>query len=164
MFNLIRKFRRDERGASILEMGVVAPFLIFLGLGTFEFGWSFYHYHLMSGGLRDGVRYLARVDDPNAEQAKGKQIAVFGEIGGTVKRVNWGASGWDVGNITFSMVAVANPIDAGTGMPTYRGGDPIYKVRLATDVNHPGLGFLPVLGIATPFRINIFHEERFIGD
>jgi hypothetical protein len=160
MRRLIRKFRKSERGASIVEMAVVSPFLVFLSLGALDFSLCFYHYHLMSAGLRDGVRYLARVDDPAADQEKGKQIAIFGEIGGTVKRVSW----WEVGNITFNMVAIANPIDGATGSPTYRGGDPIYKVRLATDINHPGVGFLPIMGITTPFRINIFHEERFIGD
>lgn len=160
MLRLIRKFRKSERGASILEMAVVSPFLIFLGLGTFEFGLTFYHYHLMSAGLRDGARYLARVDDPDAELDKGKQIAVFGEIGGTVRRVSW----WGVGDVTYAKPSTSNPIDADTGLPTYRGGDAIYKIRLSTDVKHPGLGFLPILGITTPFRINIFHEERFIGD
>ena len=170
MLRLIRKFRKSERGASILEMAVVSPFLIFLGLGTFEFGLTFYHYHLISTGLRDGARYLARVNDPVAEANKGKEIAIFGQIGGTVRRVHWWGAGVDPSTTNLNVVVLRtdkvfeNAPDPTTGLSPYRGGDPIVIIRLSTDVNHPGLGFLPILGITTPFRINIFHEERFIGD
>ena len=144
----------------MIELTLVMPFLIALGLGTVEYGQAFYHNHLITNGLRDGARYLARVDDPAAEAAKGRDIAATGEIGGTTNRVSW----WSSADVTVSVLNVANPVDPNTGERLYRGSDPIKVVRVSTNVNHPGFGFLAVIGISTPLNINVAHEERVIGD
>lgn len=153
-------FFKDERGASLIEMTLVTPFLVFLGLGIAEFGQTFYHQHLITTGLRDASRYAARFPDPLAAAADAKDIAMTGSVGGIEKRVSW----WNAGDITISVQDVANPINAATGERTYRGADPIKVVRVATSVNHPGLGFLSVLGISSPITINVQHEERVIPD
>ena len=103
------------------------PFLLALGVGTFEYGSALYGHHMVTTGLRDAARYLARVDDPTSstEQDKAKQLAVFGQIGGSTKRVSW----WTVGDVNVSTSAIANPINASTGYRTYRGPDPIRIVR-----------------------------------
>jgi len=156
----IAGFYKDDRGASLIEMTIVAPFLVLLGLGIAEFGNTFYHTHLITTGLRDASRYLARFDDPLAAEADAKNIAVTGSIGGTEKRVWW----WNTGDITVSIQNVANPIDGATGERAYRGPDPIKVVRVATSVDHPGLGFLNAIGISSPITINVQHDERVIGE
>lgn len=156
----IAGFCKDDRGASLVEMTIVTPFLILLGLGIAEFGQTFYHQHLITTGLRDASRYLARFDDPLAAAADAKDIAVTGSIGGTEKRVSW----WNAGDITVSVQNFVNSIDSTTGERTYRGPDPIKVVRVATSVNRPGLGFLSVIGISSPITINVQHEERVIGE
>lgn len=156
MTRFLKRFRRSEQGAAIIEMGIAAPFLVVLGLGTFELGNSYYHYHLISTGLHDAARYLARVDDfeASASIANAKQLALYGQFGSTVKRVSW----WRAEDISVTPVTFAN------ASGTYRGGDPIKVVRVSTNVTHPGLGFFSAIGIGQAFRINIFHEERHIGD
>jgi len=156
----IAGFCKDDRGASLVEMTLVTPFLVFLGLGVSEFGHTFYHQHLITTGLRDASRYLARFDDPLAAAADAKDIAVTGSIGGTDKRVSW----WNTGNITVTIQNIANPIDSTTGLRLYRGTDPLKVVRVATSVDHPGLGFLSVIGISSPLTISVYHEERVIGE
>ena len=156
----IAGFCKDDRGASLVEMTLVTPFLVFLGLGISEFGHTFYHQHLITTGLRDASRYLARFDDPLAAAADAKDIAVTGSIGGTDKRVSW----WNTGDITVTIQNIANPIDSTTGLRLYRGTDPLKVVRVATSVDHPGLGFLSVIGISSPLPINVHHEERVIGE
>jgi hypothetical protein len=145
-------------------MAVVAPFLVVLGLGIFEFSNLFYHRQLIVTGLHDAARYLARVEDPTdtTEQTRAKELAVYGRIGGTVSRVPW----WTVANVDINPAfrSIANPVDPGTGLSPYRGPDPIVIIRVSTAVDHPSLGFLPVLGIDSLVRINVFHEERHIGD
>jgi hypothetical protein len=75
--------------------------------------------------------------------------------------VSW----WNTSDITVSWGnVIANPIDSTTGLRLYRGTDPLRVVRVATSVDHPGLGFLSAIGISSPLTISVYHEERVIGD
>ena len=161
MLRLLTKPLKDNRGASLVEMTLVTPLLISLAFGFIEFGTAFYQYQLMTTGIKDAARYLARVDDPLAEQDKGKELAVYGAIGGTTKRVPW----WDVGvvNVSFVDPPTANDPDPTTGLRPYRGGDEINVVRVETNVEYQDLGLLSALNIPRP-RFLIFQEERVIGE
>lgn len=156
----MRNFWLNNKGTSMVEMTIVTPFLLFLGLGAAEFSHSLYHHHLIVNGLRDAARYLARVDNPTTDSVKAKNIAATGEVVGGVNRVSW----WGPGDVSVSVSNVANPIDPITGIRDYRGGDTISIVRVSTNVNHPGLGFLSVVGISSPLNTNVYHEERNIGE
>ncbi len=156
----IAGFCKDDRGASLVEMTLVTPFLVFLGLGISEFGHTFYHQHLITTGLRDASRYLARFDDPLGVAADAKDIAVTGSIGGTDKRVSW----WNTGNITVTIQNIDNRKDINTGLRPYRGPDLLKVVRVATSGDHPGLGFLSAIGISSPLTNSVNHEERVIGE
>lgn len=160
----LRKQLFDEKGTAILEMAVLAPFLLLLALGVFEFSKYFYDRHLIVTGLHDAARYLSRVENTGSttELDRAKELAVYGRIGGTVRRVPW----WGVGSVTINAAqrSIANAIDPITGVSPYRGPNPIPIIRVSTTVNHPGLGFLSFIGISTPLSINVFHEERYIGD
>jgi hypothetical protein len=155
-----RHLRRDRRGAALVEFTVALPFLVFLGLGAFEFGNALYGHHVITTGLRDAARYLARRDDPLAAETAAKELAVYGQIGGSAKRVSW----WNVGDVSVSLSTIANPVDPDTGQRTYRGPDPIRVVRVTTAATYPGLGLFAVIGLAPTLTINTFHEERVIGD
>ena len=156
----LKKLWHDQLGSSMVEMTLVTPFLLVLGLGIVEFSNAFYHHHLITTGLRDAARYLARVDDVTSAAGDAKDIAVTGEIGGAAKRVSW----WTTSDVSVNTISVSNPVDPTTGARQYRGGDPIQVVRVSTNVSHPGLGFLSLIGITTPLAINISHEERVIGE
>ena len=149
----------DRCGAILVELAIVFPVLLILGLGVFEFGNLLWRYHQINTGVRDAARYLARLDNPIASATAGKELAVMGQIGGTAKRVPW----WNVGDVTVSIQTVANA-DLVTGARLYRGPDPIRIVRVSTGVNYPGIGFLGVLGISSAVTLNLFHEERVIGE
>src|SRR5512134_481275 len=151
----LKQLWADRRGASLVEFTVVMPFLVLLGFGTFEYGSALYGHHMVTTGLRDAARYLARVDDPtsSAEQDRAKQLAVFGQIGGSTKRVSW----WNTGDVSVTTAAIANPINSSTGYRTYRGPDPIPVVRVSTTATFPGFGLLAVLGLGPTLPINVFH-------
>ena len=159
MWRSVAKTVKDNRGASLVEMTIVTPLLISLAFGFIEFGTAFYQYQLMTTGIKDAARYLARVDDPIAEQEKGKELAVYGVIGGTTKRVPW----WDVGVVDVTVDSEPNPVDSTTGLRPYRGGDTIDVVRVQTDVEYQDFGLLSALNIPRP-RFVIFQEERVIGE
>lgn len=151
---MLRTFSSDRRGAAIVEFTIVLPFLLVLGLGVFEFGNLLYGYHVITTGLRDSARFLARHDDPMTVQQKAKELAVYGEIGGTTRRLSW----WNVGDITVTPRSIPNETR------TYRGPDEIKIVKVSTNTVYPGLGLFSVIGLAPTLTFSTFHEERVIGD
>ncbi|HVR33280.1 MAG TPA: TadE/TadG family type IV pilus assembly protein [Acidimicrobiia bacterium] len=56
--------KRRERGASAVEMAMVAPFLLLLLLGIVEFGFLFGEYNELRHAVREGARYAA-VSEPD---------------------------------------------------------------------------------------------------
>lgn len=59
------KFLTDrERGASAVEMAIVAPFLLILLLGIVEFAFLFGEYNELRHAVREGARYAA-VSEPD---------------------------------------------------------------------------------------------------
>lgn len=51
--------RNNERGASAVEMALVAPFLVLLLLGIIEFGYLFGEYNEVRHSAREGARIAA---------------------------------------------------------------------------------------------------------
>jgi hypothetical protein len=159
-----RRFSQDQRGTSLIETALALPFLLVLGLGIFEFGNLLYNYHLISTGVRDAARYLARFDHTVAlsKEAQAEQLAVTGSITGGSPRVSW----WSTSDVAVGYVpagGISNPIDPNTGERPYRGGDTIWIVRVSTNVPYGGLGFLGYLGLGT-ITFSLSHEERQIGE
>jgi Flp pilus assembly protein TadG len=66
----MRAFCGDTRGSALLEGTVLTPFLCVLLFGVYEFSNFFYQQHLVSTGVRDAARYLARAADPTASSAQ----------------------------------------------------------------------------------------------
>ncbi len=155
-----RRFRGDERGASLLEMTLLTPVLIMLAAGVFEFGRLLYQHGLIETGVRDASRYLSRFSNPAPREADAIDLAINGRIGGSTKRVSW----WNTGDIIITYSTVANPIDGATGERTYRGPDPIRVVRVTTTATYPGFGMLGVMGFGSGVTVGFYHEERVVGD
>jgi len=148
--------KRCQRGAAMVEFTLLAPFLLFLGLGLAEFGRFLYQYQLVLEGLRDGARYLARTQDPNSTTNKtnASQLAVTGTIDGSgAARVD----GWAAADVTFSITNVNN--SAGT----YRGDPTIYVVQATTTFDYADMGFLSALGLPA-LSVDATHEQRAIRD
>lgn len=55
-----------ERGASAVELAIVAPFLLILLLGIVEFGFVFGEYNELRHAVREGARYAA-VSEPDVD-------------------------------------------------------------------------------------------------
>ncbi|HSJ27468.1 MAG TPA: TadE/TadG family type IV pilus assembly protein [Acidimicrobiia bacterium] len=58
----MRNRNHRERGASAVEMAIVAPFLLILLLGIVEFGFVFGEYNELRHAVREGARYAAVSD------------------------------------------------------------------------------------------------------
>jgi Flp pilus assembly protein TadG len=143
---------RNEVGAALVEFALLAPFLIFLGLGVSELGRFLYQYRLVLDGLRDGARYLARVQNPSdaTSQTRAANLAVTATIDGTgAARV----TGWVAANVTFNVANINN--SAGT----YRGEATIHTVQATTTFNYADVGFLGALGLP-PLSVTATHMQR----
>jgi len=156
---------RDEDGSALLEGAVVVPFLFSLVLGTLEFSFFFYQQHLVSTGVRDAARYLARTDPTVvANQTIAINLATTGTpAGGSARRVH----GFDPGDVSVTFTTVANAIDGSTHLRPYReavgecgGPDAIRIIHVTGSFTYAPLGFL---GWATAPTISVAHAERCIG-
>ena len=161
----LQSLARDVEGSSLVEGAVLLPLLFVLLFGVYEFSWFFYQQHLVSIGVRDAARYLARVVDSCSalstdwavEQAYAKNLATTGSINGGPERVK----GWTAAMVVPRCVAIDNPIGP-DGLSRYRGPDVIHVVTVSTRFTEPSLGFLGFLHLP-PLVISISHSERAIG-
>ncbi len=148
----------DANGTAAMEAAIAAPVVLILMVGAIEYGNLLYNANLIQTGLRDAARYLARVDDPMQREQEAKRLAVTGTISGSAPaRVAW----WQEGHITISRRSLTNTSDA-EGRRPLRGGDEVYVVRVATEVDYRGFGTLSALG-RDALRLAFAHEERVVG-
>jgi Flp pilus assembly protein TadG len=155
----LRRFRQDDRGAAAVEVGLALPFMAILASGLFEYGSLFYNYELVQTGVRDAARYLARVENPAASETAARNLALRGTVDATgTLRVSW----WKAGDIAITYEATANPMNETTGRRLYRGSDPLTVIRVSTEFDYSGFGFLKSFGLG-PVKVNAAHEERYVG-
>jgi len=159
---------RNEEGSALLEGAIVIPFLFALVLGTLEFAYIFYEQHLVSTGVRDAARYLARTADPTAGSAQttARNLAAAGSAaGGSARRI----TGFDPADVSISFNTIANSVDPGTGLRPYRaatancgGPDSIRIINVTGSFTYISLGFLGYFGFSAP-TVTVTHSERCIG-
>ncbi|TIU89813.1 MAG: pilus assembly protein [Mesorhizobium sp.] len=170
------RFRRDKRGTALVEMALVAPLMVFLSAGVFEFGNLIHDKLLMEAGLDDAARFGARCNSQMYTDAGltaincadiATNIAVYGKaavnvVNGVVTdspRIN----GWQKANVTVTIGASGSCHDAVVaGVTQYRSLTPqVCLVRAAGTYPYNGIGMLSLLNIG-PIALNSFHEERLI--
>ena len=160
---------RDEEGSALLEGAVVIPVVFALVVGTLEFSYIFYEQHLVSTGVRDAARYLARTADPTdgAAQTAAQNLASTGSIaGGTARRI----AGFDPSEVVINVsVMIPNPADPDTGQRPYReataacgGPDNIRIISVTGSFPHAPMGFLAYFGFSPP-TITVSQSERCMG-
>jgi Flp pilus assembly protein TadG len=55
----VGRVQNNDRGASLVEFAILAPFLILLLFGIIEFGWLFGQFNDVRHGAREGARFAA---------------------------------------------------------------------------------------------------------
>ena len=84
----LRRFRRQERGQSLVEFAITAPVLLFLLLGIIDFARAWNVYQVLTDAGREGTR--VSVVDNGATQAQVRQtiITAAGRAGITLTDAN----------------------------------------------------------------------------
>ena len=93
------RLRRDERGTQLVELAIVLPIFIMLFGATAEFGRYFYEYTTLAKASRAGARFLATSTVNATEDAKAKNIVVYGNSAGTGTPI---LPGMTTGNVVIS--------------------------------------------------------------
>lgn len=73
---LLTRLRREERGAMVVEFGLVVPILLLLVFGIIDFGRAYYTLNNLTSAVREGVRRAAVLEDPIASQDDIKAVVV----------------------------------------------------------------------------------------
>lgn len=159
---LLFRFRREERGAILVEMALVTPFMLTLSAGVFEFGNLIHKKLLIEAGLRDAARYAARCSPSFWTDCatRAANIAATGTVDGTgsARVVTW--EGADViVNLAHLTVSATD----GSGNLVYRSNNAnVYTVRVSTSFDYPDVGLISFIGVG-PITITAAQEERYMG-
>ena len=156
---IVQSLWRNGEGSALIEGAIIMPLLLILVLGVFEFSWLIDQQHLISTGIHDAARYLARSANPRdfAIQKDAKNLATTGAIDGDTARVR----GWTARDVNIRYSSLENPVDV-DGSTTFRGGAVIQSLTVSTIFTGPSLGFFGFLGLKPP-ALTVSHEERVIG-
>jgi hypothetical protein len=162
---IFRPSWRNEEGSALVEGAVMLPVLMLLMFGVYEFSWFFYQQHVISDGLRDAARHLARSWNPcnvaspawAADETAARFLAATGTVSNGAPRIK----GWSPSMIAITCTPIDNPTGA-DGLKAYRGGGAVYVVTVSSRFTDPSLGFFRLLGLQSPV-ISVSHSERVIG-
>jgi hypothetical protein len=159
---MMQSLWRNMEGSALVEATVVVPVLFTLTFGVYEFSWVFYTHQLVSAGIRDAARYVARSPPPpgmstpcgSATITDAQNLATTGQItsGGFARVKDWTAA-----SVNVDCASVNN------SGGTYRGGSTITIVTVSTSFVDNSFGFFPFLGLTVP-TISVSHSERAIQD
>jgi Flp pilus assembly protein TadG len=156
---LVQSLWRNGEGSALIEGAIIMPLLLILVLGVFEFSWLIDQQHLISAGIHDAARYIARSANPNdlTIQRAAKNLATTGAIDGNTARVR----GWTARDVNITYASVNNSVGT-NGLTPFRGGAVIQSVTVSTILTVPSLGFFGFLGLKPP-ALTVSHQERVIG-
>jgi len=166
LFRHLDRFRRDSRGTALVEMALIAPLMLILSAGVFEFGNMIHQKLLMEAGLSDGARFAARCNSQLYTSAGlsincadvATNIAVFGNAAGTG---NARIVGWPKANVTVTIGTSCHD-SVVAGVTQYRSTTAqVCIVRAAGTLAYTGIGMLSLVRIG-PMTLNALHEERLI--
>ena len=164
--NRLCGFAGDQEGSALVEGAILVPVLFALIFGVLEFSYYTYQQHLVSTGVRDAARYLARVVDPTdpAAQTTAQNLAATGSPnGGSYRRTR----GFDPSEVSIIFTFVPNaPVD---GVRPYRQSsddptvlDQLRIVNVTGSFTWAPLGAWEMFGFGTK-TVTIRHSERWIG-
>lgn len=158
-YRILRSVWSDSEGTALIEGAILLPVLFILVFGVFEFSWVIFQQHLISTGINDAARYIARSSTPNDPRIKqdAKYLATTGAIDGNTLRVR----GWTIENVQISYTFINNSTGV-NGLTSFRGGPVIETVTVSTTFTVPSLGFFGILDLSPP-TLNVSHQERVIG-
>jgi len=163
-----RNFRRDERGAALVEFTLVAPLLLLLAAGLSEFGLMLHQQQILNKSVRDAARFAARGQVafktcPINTQPEWPQIVADAQNLALRGTLNSSAPLLIAGLNSSSMVTVTNAcVAAGALNSPAGGGNNIPVISITATAPFAGTGFLGFLGLSN-VSLTATHAEMWVG-
>lgn len=156
---IIRRFKRDDQGAALVEIAIVTPFVLLLSAGVFEFSNILNTRMLLDAGVKDAARYMARCSsDWNTCSGYATNLAVNGAITGGSARV----TGWTTDEVQITPT-YTQAIDPSTGTELYLSSTAnVTTVQVKTAYPYAGVGLWSYLGFGQ-LTLTVLHQERVFG-
>jgi Flp pilus assembly protein TadG len=129
----LNRFRRDERGAQLVELAIVLPLFLIMFAATAEFGRFFYEYTTLSKAARAGTRYLITAPSNATSDTEAKNIVVYGNPAGT-------------GSPLISGITTANVV------VTRIGGVPVLPKTVSVSIS--GYKYKPIFDVGKMLNIS----------
>lgn len=147
------RFGRADDGAVVLEFVAVLPLIVTFLLIMIGTGQSLWYHHVITKGVRDGVRYLTRAPLENEFIDNAKRVALTGTPDGSDPAFTF----WnDPGTIDVTSTAVAHG-------GAFRGPDPLMVVRMTASVP-VSVPVLTWFGVGPTITLTVSDEARHIGE
>jgi Flp pilus assembly pilin Flp len=181
IIRLLRRFRNNNQGASLVELTLLMPLLLALMGGAVEFGRAFQQHHIATKGVTSAARYLARVLNPELCPASGGQPDTTGTWNSDVDKaqllaqkgtfddslpylINDWRDGVTDSVFTASIVCIDNSAGA------YRGLAEQPIITVSGEFRFRGIGMLGAINAikggtvdTNGWIIRASHEELYIG-
>ncbi len=164
----IRSFRRDQRGAALVEFVLVAPLLVLLAAGLAECGLMLHQQQIITKSVRDAARYAARTPyvfktcplNGQPEWAQmvidTKEVALRGSVNASAPLL---IPTWN----NASMVTVADTCVAPGTLVSPAPGSNIPVITVTASAPYAGAtGFFGFLGLTT-FNLTAAHTQMWTG-
>ncbi len=160
MIRTLRRFRRDETGAALVEFGLLLPTLVlFLGLCV-EGGRTFWSYQATIAGVRDAARYLSRAAEADICTTGGSTAPWNARLAQIVRETQSGESLFPqavtVASVSSSLACV------GAGHRT--GAAPVATVTATLRIGYPFSGLFALAGVTvTEVTTTVTDRARVVG-
>jgi hypothetical protein len=145
----------EERGSLVVEFVIMLPLVLGILILIAEFGRAFWYHHIVTKGVRDGVRYLSRAPaaqfDDYAERAR--YLAMTGQADPSAAP----AYAWWT---NIDTVTASGPEELG-GPPLFRTAFERVAMQAAVPVPFP---LLALFGQEPTVTIVAADQARYIGD
>ena len=155
-----RQFARDERGASLVEFGVILPFMLLMLVLMIEAGRFLWSYQVALEGVRDAGRYLARVAPVDICLNSGSVTSFEPTLLGIVSNNSGGASLFPQ-YVTVNSVTATHTCVSGS----YRiNPTPVATVTASLTIDFPFSGITTMFGDGrTSLTATITDQARIFG-
>jgi TadE-like protein len=149
-----RRLLRCDRGTLVTELVVTMPLLFIFLFGLIGMGQLLWFHHIVTQGVRDGVRFMSRMPFEQAYIDQAIHMARTGTTSGGRQFFFW----TNANSVAVNLENVANPSN------TFRGPDPITVVRMTATVNVSiGVFGFGLLGMNPAVTYTVTDRARWIG-
>ena len=92
--------KNRQAGVALVEFALILPFLLLLSITAIELGREIWQYNTLTKSVRDSARYLS-LQTPGTKITQARNLAVYGNLGGTGTPLATGLSTSHVPNPTW---------------------------------------------------------------